>query len=116
MPVDDPGIVTLPLSGWQFQVRADGSWRDLGLGEWSEDDYKDTWDPATEFFDYNGRAEDLSQGGVGWWLLYGNVPSGTTVTVALADGQRPTAGDPRVRAAVALRVGIRTPGRRRDHR
>jgi hypothetical protein len=91
MPVEDLRIVALPLSGWQFQVRADGSWRDLGVDGWSEGDYKDTWVPATELFAYNGRWEDDDgRGGEGWWLLYGNVPRGDAVKVTLADGRQPS--------------------------
>jgi hypothetical protein len=84
----DIGIVTLPLSGWRFEVRPDRSWRELGPTDWSEGDDED-WVSATEYFDFNGRVDGDGWHGPTWWLLYGNVPRGTPVAVKLADGTHP---------------------------
>jgi hypothetical protein len=93
--LDPTGLETLvlPLSGWVFQWRADGWWRELAPDQWRAE-LDGVFTPSgDEWVQWAGTVHRLAKGG--WsdaprpFVVYSELVPGLVPQVVLADGGRP---------------------------
>lgn len=86
--------VMLPLSGWVFQWRDDGHWRELNRAQY-DDELAGRFEPrADDWARWTGTLHRQARrhsvlAPTGWQLLYDELPHGATARVVLANGSEP---------------------------
>lgn len=86
--------VVLPLSGWVFQWRVDGYWRELNRAQYDDElagrfePRVDDWVRWTGTLHRQARGH-FAAGDTGWKLVYDELHDDATARVVLADGSEP---------------------------
>lgn len=84
----------LPGIGRLLQWRADGHWRELNDMQHEAEKDGSHIPGEDDWVRWSGAAQPQARGGewgggATWWLVYGELPTGATPEVELADGTRP---------------------------
>ncbi|MDX6254111.1 MAG: hypothetical protein QOJ11_445 [Frankiales bacterium] len=95
MGVDEGQVETLvlPLSGWVFQWRHDGWWREVDPDQYRDELAGVFTSSGDEWVRWTGTVHRLARGGWAlhprWQMVYDELPEGCTPRVVLDDGTVP---------------------------